>query len=68
MTQTPTDLTIKIGKSIMKEYVEFEDWKHVAETIGWVHCHDDIVVCDDPDTDELLGEFDSTTNKGWIKQ
>jgi hypothetical protein len=52
----------------MKEFVEFDDWKHAAEIIGWVHCYDNIVVCDDPDTDELLGEFDSTTNKGWIKQ
>lgn len=51
----------------MIKYVSFEAWKEDAEKIGWIHCHDNLVVVDDPDTDECLGEFDSETNTGFIK-
>lgn len=50
----------------MKTYYNFDDWSKDAKLIGWVHVHDDFVVCDDPDTDELLGEFSDETASGWL--
>lgn len=50
----------------MKAYCNYTNWLDDANLIGWVHIHDDSVVCDDPDTGELLGEFNDETASGWL--
>ena len=45
----------------------FEAWKQKADTLGWVHCHDNFVVCDD-DADQCIGEFESSALSGWLIQ
>lgn len=47
------------------EYLSFSEWEAKAKTIGWVHCHDNTVVCDD-EHDSCIGEFDSELNSGWL--
>lgn len=41
----------------------FEHWKLMANHIGWTHCHDNVVVCDD-ESGLVLGEF--IGERGWI--
>ena len=50
----------------MQFFNDFEEWSKIANNYGWVHCHDNFVVVDNPDNDECLGEFDSETGEGWI--
>jgi hypothetical protein len=57
------NLTAKFNED---RFSDFESWKTQAELLGWVHVHDDIVVCDDPDSGEVLGEFNSENNSGWL--
>lgn len=50
-----------------KEVVnKFSDWIVAAKNLGWVHLHDSILVLDDSDSGECVGEFDPETNEGWI--
>lgn len=44
-------------------FKSFIKWKAQAEKIGWVHCHDDIVVCDYENG--CAGEFDASEG-GWL--
>ena len=45
-------------------YNLYEEWQKDANEIGWVHCHDNFVVCDDDYG--CVGEFNSDTNTGWL--
>lgn len=47
-----------------KHYTDFNLWKSDVKELGWIHAHDNFVVCDG-EHDELIGEFDSETNTGW---
>lgn len=49
------------------EYTNFDLWKSDATELGWVHIHDDLVVCDD-ENDVCVGEFSSEANTGWLMQ
>ena len=48
----------------------FYDYNALEETVrelgAWVHCHDNYVVADDPDSDFCFGEWDSTEQEGWV--
>lgn len=46
-------------------YTNFEKWQEDATALGWVHCHDNITVCDDED-DICIGEFYSESETGWL--
>lgn len=48
------------------QYTDYHCWVKIANTLGWVHIHDDFIVVDDADTGECLGEFDSSNNTGWL--
>lgn len=48
---------------MVKYYFEFDIWKKDASILGWVHAHDNTVVCDG-ENGELIGEFDG--EKGWL--
>ena len=48
-----------------KTYTEFEEWNTQARELGWTHCHDEFIVCDDG-YGGRIGEFDSKTDTGWI--
>lgn len=49
-----------------KSFSNYEDWFKIANSLGWVHVHDTYVVCDDPDSDFIIGEWDNGVNTGWL--
>jgi len=46
--------------------MSFEAWDAAARELGWVHTHDDLVVLDDAESGECIGEFDDKSYSGWI--
>ena len=50
----------------MLTFTTYEEWYARAESLGWVHVDDELVVVDDPETGIVLGEWDDAMNKGWI--
>lgn len=52
----------------MKLLRDFTEWSTLANQLGWVHIHDNLIVVDDPGTGECLGEFDSDAEEGWINE
>lgn len=49
-----------------KHYENYESWENDSQKIGWVHVHDDLVVCDDPDSGECLGEWCDEDSGGFL--
>lgn len=43
-------------------FTDFNEWKEKADKAGWVHIHDDFVVCDAGDY--CVGEFGESA--GWL--
>jgi hypothetical protein len=67
-TALPSPINKETIMSVEKvAYASFAEWKAKAETLGWVHCHDNFIVCDD-ENDQCVGEFDSDANTGWLTE
>jgi hypothetical protein len=49
-----------------KYYSNFGTWELNATKLGWVHVHDDLVVCDSDD--ECIGEWDDELASGWLNE
>ncbi len=47
-------------------YANFWHWREKALAMGWVHCHDNLVVVDCVENGFCIGEWDSEANKGWL--
>ena len=45
---------------------EYDRWKEIAYHVGWIHVHDNLLVCDLDDV--CVGEWDDNADKqsGWI--
>lgn len=46
---------------------QFSEWEVDARNLGWVHCHDNVVVVDCDETGVCLGEFEEGEG-GWLSQ
>lgn len=48
----------------MFTFTDYEKWTAEAYKAGWVHTHDDVVVCDDEHG--CIGEWDDDIGQGWL--
>ena len=56
------------GGEEVNYFYDYNTWDEFVrcELGAWIHCHDNYIVADDPDTDACVGEWDSVKEEGWV--